>query len=246
MATGRRHYFFVADAIGHEPWSTEQVGQLVLLMAHLHERWARDGLTPEQACECLLSRADAMRISGKHRPDIASMSLRRLADIASISVERRGDITAIKWPKFAEFQMLRTRTPPDERPSNALSGPGPGPGPTERKERETIVSPKKDDDRPEITPPDPPTLTLIPPAPKPKKPKPPKPAAARRVPLEFDLEPDRLAFATAHGLTVAEAERQFDAMCDHEFAAPRSDWNAVWRNWVREYLERRPKLLQRR
>lgn len=61
----------------------------------------------------------------------------------------------------------------------------------------------------------------------------PKPRAARRAPEDFDLTPERLAFAVEHGLTVVEAEREFDTLCDFEFARAYTDWNAVWQNWVR-------------
>lgn len=121
MATARRNYFLVADKVQHEAWTNDQLAMIIRLMAHLHERWARDGRTAEEAGKCVLGKADAMRISGKHRPDIASMSLRCLADVASISVRCCGDVVEIDWPKFAEFQGMATRNRPEADPKPALS-----------------------------------------------------------------------------------------------------------------------------
>jgi hypothetical protein len=80
----------------------------------------------------------------------------------------------------------------------------------------------------------------------PKEPTPISGKRAKRVPDEFDLTPPRLDFATAHGLTVKEAEMQFDKMCDTEFLRAHTDWDGVWRNWVRTHVERHPIQLQRR
>lgn len=108
----RRRYFKVADSIAHEQWSNDELAMMVRLMSHMHERWARDGLTPEEASHCELGPAAKMHISGKHRVDVASMSLGHLADIASMSIEHRGDVTVIHWPKFPIFQGLPSRDGP--------------------------------------------------------------------------------------------------------------------------------------
>jgi hypothetical protein len=208
MATARRHYFLVADEVGHAPWSDHQFAMFVRLVGHMHERWARDGLTPEQACKCLLSEGEANRITGRKRVDVCEKSLRSLGVFLSTTVERRGEVWEIIWPRFAEFQRLYSRS------GEKLGPPVPVPVPV-LKEKSTTYSKRKAE-------------------------KPQKPRAAKRAPEEFDLTDERLKWATGEGLTVKEAEREFDALCDHEFRAGRSDWEAVWRNWVREYMRRNP------
>ncbi len=60
---------------------------------------------------------------------------------------------------------------------------------------------------------------------------------SRRVPMELELTSERRSFALDQGLMVSEVRQQFDAFCDHEFAAPKSDWDAAWRNWARRAAE---------
>jgi len=125
----RRHYFRVADQIAHEPWSDHTLAMLVRLMAHMHERWARDGLTPEEACHCVLSKGNLARISGRHRGDIAEKSLRSLGDITSMSIQSRGEVLEIHWPKFAEFQGLIGQTGTNSVPNGVPPVPDPDPDP---------------------------------------------------------------------------------------------------------------------
>jgi hypothetical protein len=66
-----------------------------------------------------------------------------------------------------------------------------------------------------------------------------RPRPTRRCPEEFTLTPERLAFAAKEGLPEPEAKQAFAKMRDHEFRTPRVDWEAVWRNWVREEVSRR-------
>lgn len=105
----RRHWFLVADQVAHESWDDNQVATLVRLLAHLHERWARDGLTAEQANFCTLSKANLFRVTHRYRLDSALKSLERLADVVTMSVERSGEDVVIRWPKFADFQQLTGR-----------------------------------------------------------------------------------------------------------------------------------------
>jgi hypothetical protein len=250
MATGRRHYFFVADSIGHEPWTNCQLAVFIRLAAHLHERWARDGLSPEQANECTLAHGDLFRIAADPGARIIDavdnvLSLAQLVtlhvsingvaiavppldpclNVAESKQQRRRVLTEtlhirgrnwfktlhIRWPKFAEFQYIASRRTPDTRPTDAPSGPGPGPGP---KEKSTSYSKRNGD-------------------------VPPKTKGTRKAPEDLDLTEERLQFATAEGMYVQEAEREFDKMCDHTFTTTRSDWDGVWRNWVREAIDRK-------
>lgn len=126
----RRGYVRVADQVGHEKWNNDELAGLVRLMTHLHERWARDGRTAEEAGQCEIGMADVMRITGKGRVDVARTSLGHLADIASISVEYRADVMAINWPKFSDFQGLASHSRPK------LVPPVPVPVPVPVKEEE--------------------------------------------------------------------------------------------------------------
>lgn len=127
MATARRHYFFVADAVGHKPWTDHQFAMFVRLAGHMHERWARDGLTPEQACECHLSTGQLRRITGRGHLDSARKSLVNLSEMLSISLRYEGETVVIQWPKFADFQMLASRSSGSNGRVDGSPGPGPGP-----------------------------------------------------------------------------------------------------------------------
>lgn len=119
MATPRKRYFRVADSILREPWDRDTKLTLVLLMAYLNTRWARDGVPDEEAGRALLCRADVAAITGRLRPDIALKSLRSLAEVVSMTVESRGEFTLIDWPKFAEFQEYASRSRGSQKPNES-------------------------------------------------------------------------------------------------------------------------------
>lgn len=56
---------------------------------------------------------------------------------------------------------------------------------------------------------------------------------SRRVPEDFDFTRERCMFAVELGLRNDEANQQWEQFVDHEFAGPKSDWDAAWRNWAR-------------
>jgi hypothetical protein len=117
LATARKHWFRVADSVLRKPWSNDQLATLVRLMAYLNGRWAREGISSEDAGHAVISITDAMAITGKHRTDIARKSLECLADIASMSVQHRGDVVVILWHNYAEFQgMTSLKMPPPPPP----------------------------------------------------------------------------------------------------------------------------------
>lgn len=115
MATPRSPYVCIGDSLLDEPWPREVKATLVLLSCHMHSRWRADRrLTLETvAASHPVGPTDAMKITGKHRLDIAWKSLRSLADFASMSVELRHDdgidIAWIRWPKWAEYNQAVTR-----------------------------------------------------------------------------------------------------------------------------------------
>lgn len=56
---------------------------------------------------------------------------------------------------------------------------------------------------------------------------------SRRRPDSEVLTPELRAFASGLGLTSQAIEREWAAQGDHEYATPRSDWRAAFRNWCR-------------
>ncbi len=104
MATERKRYFRVADAVGRETWTNDELACFVRLLAYMNSRRSRDRLDPGQACRATLRIEEVMAMSGKRRPDVARTLLERCAIVASISVEHRGNVSLIEWPKLAEFQ----------------------------------------------------------------------------------------------------------------------------------------------
>lgn len=99
----------MADKLGHEPWSNDQLAAFTRLAAHLNTRWARDNIPHADAGKCQIIDSDLMRIMGKGRVDVARTLARRLADIAEMSVEHRGNVTLIDWPNFPIFQEYGSR-----------------------------------------------------------------------------------------------------------------------------------------
>ena len=114
--TGRKRWFRVADKVGHKPWSNDQLAALIRLWAHMNTRWARDEIPHAEAGYCELINTDLMRITGKHRADVALKSARSLADVSEISVRHQNDITVIDWPNFPIFQEYGSRLRNRSRP----------------------------------------------------------------------------------------------------------------------------------
>ena len=121
MPKGRRGYYKQPSSIWREPWSNDDLAGLVRLQAYLHECWARDGLSDEEAGRATLSLAVLKVITGRSRRDIAEMSARRWADVVSMSVELRGEVIEINWPKWAEFQFNFGRFALESRGKKGLS-----------------------------------------------------------------------------------------------------------------------------
>lgn len=61
---------------------------------------------------------------------------------------------------------------------------------------------------------------------------------SKRCPEDLELTPQRLKFAEGEGLETADALREWQRMQDHQFRNAHSDWDAVWRNWVRTAVDR--------
>ena len=77
----------------------------------MRQRWAREHLNSEQACEALIPAREAMRITRISRPHVA---LQRLASLplaagwtsasASLEETQSGTRVRLKWPKVAKYQ----------------------------------------------------------------------------------------------------------------------------------------------
>lgn len=109
MATARKHWFRISDSILREPWPRDAKLTMVMLCAWLNQRWARDGLSAEEAGRATLTRAALAEITGRVQLRHAVNSLRVLAEYVSISIRVDGEFVFIDWPKFAEFQGLASR-----------------------------------------------------------------------------------------------------------------------------------------
>jgi hypothetical protein len=69
----------------------------------------------------------------------------------------------------------------------------------------------------------------------PKKP----PRRQSRCPVDFAVTAEMRAWALANAPNV-DVDAETAAMRDHEFVAPKSDWPATWRNWLRTAAKRNP------
>jgi hypothetical protein len=114
VGRARRSWFKVASSIYREPWDPDEKLCLVLLSAYLNDRWARDGLTADQACEATLDLGAMFSVTGKKRADSALRVLEQLANRITLSVHYEDGRCSIKWPKFAEFQGMRVHEGPQE------------------------------------------------------------------------------------------------------------------------------------
>lgn len=145
MATPRKHWFRVADSVAHEPWSNDVCATFTRLLGHLNTRWARDGKSAADACSVTLSRATAMQLTGSGSLARARSILNALATHVTIVVNEQGTNTMVRWPKFAEFQRLKSESGDEvETVAIAVTPPpqsAPAPAPARRKrERRTAVS----------------------------------------------------------------------------------------------------------
>ena len=191
----------------------------------MHTRWARNGLSAEEASTITLTRSQLEATSGKRRADVARTSAERLADVLSISVEHRGDVTVIHWPKWAEYQGL-----PSESRAIALREMPPPRTETEtRPETETQEEPESlasgQSERPE------------PPAPRPR--------TKRKPQAEHTLAPEELAPEDRKRLLAWIERRGFGwfrsrlpdevETCLAHFRSagtPKADWYATAQNWI--------------
>jgi len=125
VATPRKHWFKVADSLTQEPFSNDELATLIRLMGELNQRWARDGLSADQACSILLRPGDLMSCTGTGSLARARRVANALAVHVSLTVDAQGTNTLIKWPKWSIFQGLDTREQgkPGENPGQKTPPP---------------------------------------------------------------------------------------------------------------------------
>jgi len=117
MASPRARWFRVPDSIVREDWSNDQVATFVRLCGWLNTRWARDGISREEAGRAVVTPADLMKITGRRRSDYALRTFQELvvrfelaASKLGVSSELRASFVGGSWQlelrNFAEFQAL--------------------------------------------------------------------------------------------------------------------------------------------
>jgi len=127
----RKAWFRVADSVLHDNFSNDQLAVWVRLLAAMNSRWARHGLTADEAGTIELSSREVALITGRFRRDVGEKSLRSLGDICGISVEREGELLRLSVPKFSDFQGLRSpKFIRNEPPTVDTPPPPPPPPPT--------------------------------------------------------------------------------------------------------------------
>jgi hypothetical protein len=120
VGTPRKRYFAVADSIIREPWDRGLKLTLVLLMAHLNTRWARDGIPNRCAGRAPLLPGDVQNITGEENLESGFEILSRLSRKVSLKVTMGDGYIHIDWPKFPSFQRYGVRKKgPEQGPPRA-------------------------------------------------------------------------------------------------------------------------------
>jgi hypothetical protein len=107
MPKGRRGYYKQPDSIWREPWGNDLVASLVRLQAFLNERWARDGLTAEEAGRAVIPIQTFLAIVGRSRRQRGTEVATMWSQAVSITVHFGTRSVTVDWPKFAEYQYGR-------------------------------------------------------------------------------------------------------------------------------------------
>ena len=58
-----------------------------------------------------------------------------------------------------------------------------------------------------------------------------------RCPPEFEPNETSLKFCHQYGMTKKSIDKHVFAMKDHEYKQPKSDWDAAFRNWIRNAIK---------
>ena len=142
MATPRKAWFRVADAVVYEGWTDNEIASFIRLAAHLNTRWAREGRSTAEAGQTLLGPADVALITGARRRDVAEKRLERLAHVLKMSIERRGDFFYLNWPNWPIFQALKTEDGDENVPKSPPTPTRHAPAPATSTSKH-LISPTK-------------------------------------------------------------------------------------------------------
>lgn len=131
MTTPRKNWSRQPDEILGMGWSDSVVADFVRLQAFLNIRWARYGLTPEEAGEAVLTAQEMMLVTNVQSPARARRRLLGLpANTPQGTFSARPENAAgaprvrISWSKFAEFQGYLDRRHPNSGQSSGNLDPG--------------------------------------------------------------------------------------------------------------------------
>jgi hypothetical protein len=141
MTTPRKNWSKQPDEILGMGWSDSVVADFVRLQAFLNTRWARYGLTPEEAGEAVLTPQEMMLVTNVQSPGRARRRLLGLPTNTpqgtfSARPENAGGTPRVRisWSKFAEFQGYQDRSHPNSGQSSG--NPAPEIAPSEKRREE--------------------------------------------------------------------------------------------------------------
>jgi hypothetical protein len=142
VATPRKNWSRLFDQVLRMGWPDAVLADFIRLQAFLNERWARDGLTPEEAGDALLSPQQCMLVTCTQNPRSARRRLLALPSSTPMGAfdaheEQTGRALWVKvrWEKFAESQEYQDRGRPD--PGNSRGRDAPEPSPSETRQDKT-------------------------------------------------------------------------------------------------------------
>jgi hypothetical protein len=127
MASDRRPYTKILDAVLREPWDDATLADMVRLQLWLNTRWARLRLTADEAGRAFLGPQDMMTITkttNVTRARARLLALRERTGGVTVAVaeasQGRTCGVSVDWPKFPIVQGYQDRLSPK---FGAISGP---------------------------------------------------------------------------------------------------------------------------
>lgn len=213
MASPRKHWFKCPDSVADEDWDNDQLATLIRLQARLNTRWARNGLTGEDAGRISLSAGDAMAVTRRSSFARASSLLRSCTACVSMTVRVERASVKIDWPKWPAFQGLTATDAPESSPSVSRESPSP------RLRRKTHTQDAIRDG-------------VETPAPRARRARP-------KTPCPDALDPEAwngiAAWAAKNQIAWERLGPEWEAMRDHWLGKDelRADWSASFRTWLR-------------
>lgn len=130
MASDRRPYVRIPDAVLREPWDDSTLADMVRLQLWLNTRWARLRLSAEEAGRAFLGPQDMMTVTHTQRPQRARERLLGLPSRTSgvtlrVTEAARGRSRGVnvEWPKFPKEQGYLDRARPNLGGNSGQSRP---------------------------------------------------------------------------------------------------------------------------